>query len=65
MTVVYSHSLSLPWSISAEDEKRFRKILTFVMVFTIVLGIAIPMLPVFKKPVEQEADRRDPPEDRP
>ena len=56
MTVVYSHSLSLPWSISGEDEKRFRKILTFVMVFTIVLGIAIPMLPVFKKPVEQEAE---------
>jgi protein TonB len=54
--MVYSHSLSLPWSISAEDEKRFRKILTIVLAFTIAMGIALPMLPVFKKPVEQEAE---------
>ena len=56
MTMVYSHSLSLPWSISAADERRFRKILTGVLLFTIVLGIAIPMLPVFKKPVEQAVE---------
>ncbi len=54
--MVYSHSLALPWSISAEDERRFRKILIVTMVLTIALGIAIPLLPVFKKPVEQEAE---------
>jgi TonB family protein len=54
--MVYSHSLSLPWSISAEDERRFRKILTIVLALTIALGIAIPMLPVFKTPVEQEVE---------
>jgi len=54
--MVYSHSLALPWSISAEDEHRFRKVLLLTMVLTIVLGIAIPLLPVFNKPVEQEAE---------
>jgi TonB family protein len=54
--MVYSHSLSLPWSISAEDERRYRKILTITLVLTIALGIAIPMLPVFKKPVEEEVE---------
>ncbi len=54
--MVYSHSLSLPWSISAEDERRFRKIVTIVLAVTLVLGIAIPMLPTFQKPVEQEVE---------
>lgn len=54
--MVYSHSLSLPWSISAEDERRFRKILIIIMALTIVLGIAIPLLPVFKTPVEQDVE---------
>jgi len=54
--MVYSHSLSLPWSISPEDEHRFRKILTIIMVLTITLGIAIPLLPVFKAPVEEKVE---------
>jgi TonB family protein len=54
--MVYSHSLALPWSISAEDERRFRKTLLVTMVLTIALGIATPLLPVFKKPVEQEVE---------
>jgi TonB family protein len=54
--MVYSHSLALPWSISAEDERRFRKILTITLVLTIVLGIVMPLLPVFEKPVEQEVE---------
>lgn len=52
--MVYSHSLSLPWSISAEDERRFRKIITVTLMLTVVLGLAIPYLPVFKKPVDEE-----------
>jgi TonB family protein len=54
--MVYSHSLALPWSISAEDERRFRKILTITLALTIALGIALPLLPVFKKPVEQAVE---------
>jgi len=54
--MVYSHSLSLPWSVSAEDERRFRKVVTIVLALTVALGIAIPMLPTFKKPVEQEVE---------
>ncbi|HFD81305.1 MAG TPA: TonB family protein [Gammaproteobacteria bacterium] len=54
--MVYSHSLSLPWSASAEDERRFRKILGVTLALTIALGIALPLLPVFKKPVEQTVE---------
>ena len=54
--MVYSHSLLLPWSISREDERRFRKILITTLLLTMVLGIAVPLLPVLKKPVEQEAE---------
>jgi TonB family protein len=53
--MVYSHSLSLPWSISPEDERRFRKILTITLVLTLALGIILPLLPVLKKPAEEEA----------
>lgn len=54
--MIYSHSLSLPWSVSVEDERRFRKVLTIVFVATIALGITIPMLPVFKNPSNQEVE---------
>jgi periplasmic protein TonB len=54
--MVYSHSLALPWSISAEEERRFRKTLLVTIGLTILLGIAIPFLPVFKKPVEQTVE---------
>ena len=54
--MVYSHSLSLPWSISAEDERRFRKILTTILALTIALGIALPMLPSLKRTTEQQAE---------
>lgn len=52
--MVYSHSLTLPWSVSAEEERRFRRILLLALVITIALGIAIPLAPVFKKPQDQE-----------
>ncbi len=54
--MVYSHSLSLPWSISAEDERRFRKILIITLALTIAFGIAIPLLPAIKKTVQQEVE---------
>jgi TonB family protein len=54
--MVYSHSLSLPWSISAEDERRFRKVLITILLLTITLGVAIPMLPQVKKPLVNEIE---------
>ena len=54
--MVYSHSLSLPWSVSKEDERRFRKVLLITLVLTIAMGIAIPLLPVVKKTVEKQAE---------
>lgn len=54
--MVYSHSLSLPWSVSAEEERRYRKILTAILVLTVALGIAIPLLPVFKTSIEQQVE---------
>jgi len=54
--MVYSHSLSLPWSVSPEDERRFRKILTITLVLTLVFGVTLPLLPVLKKPVEQDVE---------
>ncbi len=54
--MVYSHSLSLPWSVSLQDERRFRKILTVTLLLSIALGIALPWLPVLKPPVEEQAE---------
>ncbi len=54
--MVYSHSLSLPWSISADDERRFRKILTVTLLATLALGVALPWLPVLRAPAEPTVD---------
>jgi TonB family protein len=54
--MVYSHSLILPWSISDEEERRFRKVLTITLALTLALGIVIPLLPVLRQPVVQEVE---------
>lgn len=54
--MVYSHSLSLPWSVSAEDERRFRKVLITTLLLTLLAAVGVPMLPVFKKPVEEQVE---------
>ncbi len=54
--MVYSHSLILPWSSTADEESRFRKILTFTLAVTLAFGIATPLLPVLKKPVAQQME---------
>ncbi|HHJ12785.1 MAG TPA: energy transducer TonB [Gammaproteobacteria bacterium] len=54
--MVYSHSLSLPWSVSVEEERRFRRITGITLALTLVLALVVPWLPVFKKPVETEAE---------
>ena len=39
------HSAILPWSPSAEDEQRFRRILTIVLVLALLFGLVMPWLP--------------------
>jgi outer membrane biosynthesis protein TonB len=40
------HSLALPWSFSAEDERRFQRILRLNLVIFLVLSFVIPILPL-------------------
>jgi len=50
------HTPVLPWAVSAADEERFRKILQRVVIACLVLGLALPWLPLPKidraQPVE-------------
>jgi protein TonB len=43
---VYYHSLALPWTFSAEDERRFRSILIWSLAIGLLLSVATPYLPV-------------------
>lgn len=54
--MVYSHSLSLPWSVSVDDQRRYRKILTTVLAVTLAMGIAMPLLPVVKQKLDQQVE---------
>ena len=54
--MAYSHSLTLAWSVSAEDERRFRRFLGGFLAVTIAIGIVIPLLPVVEKKVSQEVE---------
>ncbi len=42
------HPMAMPWSMQAEDERRFRKIVLITLLLTFLLGILVPMwdLPV-------------------
>ncbi len=46
------HSLVLPWSLSEEEERRFRRIFLYSAIAGLVLSLAIPVLPLPKKPKE-------------
>ncbi len=39
------HAAILPWSVSAEDERRFRRILSVVLLLCLIFGIALLVLP--------------------
>ena len=39
------HCAVLPWSVSAEDERRFRRILTTVLLLCLIFGLVMPWLP--------------------
>jgi len=45
-TAVFYHSPDLPWTVSDEDQRRFRRILTPVVVLTVLCSIVFPLLPV-------------------
>lgn len=48
MTVYPFRPMIMPWTVQGEDEKRFRRILLFALLFTVVLGYLVPLwdLPV-------------------
>lgn len=54
--MVYSHSLILPWSGSADDEKRFNRILGVTLAITLALSILMPLLPALKQPAVQQVE---------
>jgi TonB family protein len=46
--MLYYHSPVLPWSVSEEDEERFRRILKRALIAFVVLALIMPWLPVPK-----------------
>ena len=53
---MYSHSLTLAWSESVEEERRFRRFMVGFLAVTMILGITIPLLPVVQKTVSQSVE---------
>lgn len=43
---VYYRTYELPWTLSTEDEKRFRKILKIIAIILLLFSIIMPLLPV-------------------
>lgn len=46
MTATYMHSLSLPWMVAPDEERRFRRILLSVCAAALCLSVLMPYLPV-------------------
>jgi protein TonB len=53
VSVAYYHSYELPWALSSEDERRFRRIQRIVLALFLIFGLAIPFLPVDRIEREQ------------
>jgi TonB family protein len=49
------HTAVLPWSVSAEDERRFRRILSIVLLLCLIFGLVMPWLP--RPPADREAEQ--------
>ncbi|MDJ0808153.1 MAG: hypothetical protein QNJ78_15125, partial [Gammaproteobacteria bacterium] len=45
----YTHGMTLPWSASAEEERRFRLIMAVSLAFALLFGIVIPLLDLPEK----------------
>ena len=56
---VYSHALSMPWAFTAESDDRFQRILRINLVLCLLLGMAMPFLPLpeILAPVIEEPPR--------
>jgi len=55
----YYAAAALPWTVSAEDEERFQKILKRILTFFVLLSLLMPFLPLPK--VDREAIEELPP----
>ena len=54
----YSHALSMPWAFTAESDDRFQRILRINLVLCLLLGLAMPFLPL---PILEETALEEPP----
>ncbi len=53
-TFTYHYYMAeLPWTISREEEQRYRKILLWILIIFFLLSIVMPWLPVREKPKEE------------
>lgn len=55
----YYHSADLPWTISEEEQERFRRLLKRIFIFFLLFGMVMPFLPVPK--MEREVMEEVPP----
>lgn len=55
----YYHSADLPWTVSEEEQERFRRLLKRIFIFFLLFGIVLPFLPVPK--MEREVMEEVPP----
>jgi outer membrane biosynthesis protein TonB len=53
-TTLSYHFAVLPWTASAEDERRFRRILSIVLLLSLLFGLVLPLLP--RPPADREAE---------
>jgi TonB family protein len=56
VSAAYYHSFDLPWGLSEQDERRFRRILQVVLILFLFFGLVIPFLPVDKVEEQQVAE---------
>jgi hypothetical protein len=55
----YYHSADLPWTVSEEEQERFRRLLKRSFIFFLIFGIVLPFLPL--PTIEREAMEEVPP----
>ena len=55
----YYYSADLPWTISEEEQERYRRLLKRIFIFFLIFGIVMPFLPV--PTIEREAMEEVPP----
>lgn len=56
MAVLYYHSSELPWAVTGDDERRFRRVMLIVLLTLLVFSVAIPYLPLKDMPKERATE---------